>query len=390
MDAILLTVASHSFTDNTWSEAVRHAEAASFRHQVPHLGCVAHDKMHDVTRWLSPSPRPVSSSWSRDQACFLFHATAAELQDLPFQSLVALPAGARMSPAFLSTRGDFEVSFVARSEAMSSPQGTEIRVHLQPEADGHKLAKHQIHLTAFAGAHKDAVASSLPHLHQDDAVLRSIRSSHRWVEPEAGEGEGQEVLAGCNFGTPRSRITTKPHRSSLASRGEEEASSSTVVLTDIQEKHAEGKSHSQCLMELAFALASQPFVSFVEPRLEVKRRNYYIQTISQVTVPCTFPLASALTHLPPSTPCQSGQMKTHDTPFWDRGINGSGEVVGVADTGLDDSSCFFRDNVLGNVTRTAKDSTDYIIDHQQRKVISYVAYVDGKDEKGGHGQLAAS
>ena len=33
------------------------------------------------------------------------------------------------------------------------------------------------------------------------------------------------------------------------------------------------------------------------------------------------------------------------TPLWDLGLNGSGQVVGVADTGVDDESCFFYDEV---------------------------------------------
>lgn len=40
-----------------------------------------------------------------------------------------------------------------------------------------------------------------------------------------------------------------------------------------------------------------------------------------------------------------------ETPIRDVGLNGTGEVIGVTDTGLDDNSCFFRDDVHGMVPR---------------------------------------
>jgi hypothetical protein len=40
---------------------------------------------------------------------------------------------------------------------------------------------------------------------------------------------------------------------------------------------------------------------------------------------------------------QSGDAAKKSTPLWDRGLHGEGEVVGVADSGLDHQSCFFFD-----------------------------------------------
>lgn len=39
------------------------------------------------------------------------------------------------------------------------------------------------------------------------------------------------------------------------------------------------------------------------------------------------------------------------TPMRSAGLDGSGEVIGVTDTGLDDHSCFFRDDENGLVPR---------------------------------------
>ncbi|RNF21629.1 putative subtilisin-like serine peptidase [Trypanosoma conorhini] len=52
-------------------------------------------------------------------------------------------------------------------------------------------------------------------------------------------------------------------------------------------------------------------------------------------------------------------------PFWGGGINGSGELIGVADSGVDFDSCFFHDP-KESVTLYPK------VNHRHRKVVSFV------------------
>lgn len=42
---------------------------------------------------------------------------------------------------------------------------------------------------------------------------------------------------------------------------------------------------------------------------------------------------------------------TTETPMRDSGLDGTGQVIGLTDTGLDESSCFFRDDDYGSVPR---------------------------------------
>ncbi|CAM9286969.1 unnamed protein product, partial [Ectocarpus fasciculatus] len=70
--------------------------------------------------------------------------------------------------------------------------------------------------------------------------------------------------------------------------------------------------------------------------------------------------------------CQSGDAQS--APLQDGGLTGEGEIVGVADSGLNDWSCFFWDN-----------SDAYSTNRQRRKVIQYISYADGLDEVAGHG-----
>ncbi len=68
------------------------------------------------------------------------------------------------------------------------------------------------------------------------------------------------------------------------------------------------------------------------------------------------------------------------TPLWDLGLDGEGEIVGVADTGVDDRSCFFRDYDYGPTPRNNASSPS--VDSKYRKVVQYISYADGLDTEG--------
>ena len=60
------------------------------------------------------------------------------------------------------------------------------------------------------------------------------------------------------------------------------------------------------------------------------------------------------------------------------GLNGRDQVIGIADTGLDTTSCYF--------TTTEKSlAKDGSVQVSQRKVIQYVPYADSMDDEAGHG-----
>jgi hypothetical protein len=70
-------------------------------------------------------------------------------------------------------------------------------------------------------------------------------------------------------------------------------------------------------------------------------------------------------------------------PFGAAGLDGTGQIVGLADSGLDDLSCFFIDDSGTKTPRSTKDAPQTYSD--RRKVIQYVAYADSRDESEGHG-----
>jgi hypothetical protein len=54
--------------------------------------------------------------------------------------------------------------------------------------------------------------------------------------------------------------------------------------------------------------------------------------------------------------------------LWELGVTGAGEVIGVSDTGLDDSSCFFADAVHGPTPRGSWPNATGDVHTDRRKV----------------------
>jgi hypothetical protein len=78
---------------------------------------------------------------------------------------------------------------------------------------------------------------------------------------------------------------------------------------------------------------------------------------------------------------QSGSLGT--APFKDVGLNGSGEVVGVGDSGLDDKSCFFNG---ANINLPRGQEPNFAMP----KVVQYIAFADGvAGEANDHGTHVA-
>lgn len=78
----------------------------------------------------------------------------------------------------------------------------------------------------------------------------------------------------------------------------------------------------------------------------------------------------------------------NSTILYDGGLSGEGEVVIVADTGLDHDNCFFYDKIRGAAPNGR--STDIQPDMEQRKVVMYINdHGDSGDDVRGHGTHVA-
>lgn len=75
-------------------------------------------------------------------------------------------------------------------------------------------------------------------------------------------------------------------------------------------------------------------------------------------------------------------------PFTALKVDGSGVVVGISDTGIDETSCYFRDKSHGTVPRSSVSHP--VTDLKYRKVVQYITYSGSSgDYYSGHGSHVA-
>ena len=69
------------------------------------------------------------------------------------------------------------------------------------------------------------------------------------------------------------------------------------------------------------------------------------------------------------------------SPYTAAGLTGRGQLVGVADSGLNELSCFFTDDQSGRDVSPLL-IRDGRVDMGRRKVVQYISYADSFDEEG--------
>lgn len=70
------------------------------------------------------------------------------------------------------------------------------------------------------------------------------------------------------------------------------------------------------------------------------------------------------------------------------GLDGTGQIVGISDTGIDENSCYFKDARLGPVGRATVKNAYF--DLSRRKVVQYIDYSGSEgDYRSGHGSHVA-
>eukprot|EP00903_Cladosiphon_okamuranus_P005711 g5671.t1 len=167
------------------------------------------------------------------------------------------------------------------------------------------------------------------------------------VEARGKGGQGAATLAET-CGWDRNLVITHGRDDLLYLRGIHHA------------EHDEATSEA-CFIALVGFLSAQPEVMHIQPEARVEANNKVLTAYIEGGEPTETPMRSA-------------------------GLTGAGEVIGVTDTGLDDNSCFFRDDVLGLVPRTSMANAESHPEY--RKVIQYINFADGEDADG-HGTHVA-
>ncbi|KPA80543.1 subtilisin-like serine peptidase [Leptomonas pyrrhocoris] len=148
-----------------------------------------------------------------------------------------------------------------------------------------------------------------------------------------------------------------------------------------QQRHPATQRES-CLRDILMALAAHPAVRWVEEsyRWPEMLNKVVTKVIQQGS--CGSYSSRANAYAVDNTEAD------RNVPLWDRGLNGTGEIIAIGDSGLDTESCYFHDPA---------EAIAYYpqVNLRHRKVISYQAYVsadgvvDSTDRPKGHGTHVA-
>ncbi len=132
-------------------------------------------------------------------------------------------------------------------------------------------------------------------------------------------------------------------------------------------EHVDEKMRVQCIALLTASLANLPFVHHLALQRSPELFNFRARSITQSA--------------------QVGSDMSV-TPYTAAGLLGDGQVIAIADTGVDSFSCYFYDS-QGQVKPTSVASPYY--DTKYRKIIQYVynGCGDTSDAAGGHGTHVA-
>jgi hypothetical protein len=137
----------------------------------------------------------------------------------------------------------------------------------------------------------------------------------------------------------------------------------SVIIDNLHVIEESSVSPQDCYASLLSALALQNHVIDIRIRGKNTVSNDYTKGILQTSV------------------------RDYNYPYHAVGLNGTDQIVGIGDTGLDDSSCFMCMSDGSTVPRSSY--TEPTFDLTFRKVIQYIAYMNGHDTAKGHGSHVA-
>lgn len=222
----------------------------------------------------------------------------------------------------------------------------------------------------MSGLHHDLAAHSR---HLDDffwtSTKHSMKSSHNG-DRMLSQKSSEDVLASpaAAFDVASTRFKSAMSLSCDFSRADVTYLQSHISVSMDTSVH-----NSDCMLLLASVASLNPQVSHVSAYSS--ELNLETQNLKSVNADDVF------TNTTQDATDQNAWTQTGSgltTPYSDIGLDGSNQILGMIDTGVDDFSCFFVDDSGTPTTRTA--AADYatpITEPERRKVIQYVAWADG-------------
>jgi len=114
--------------------------------------------------------------------------------------------------------------------------------------------------------------------------------------------------------------------------------------------------HKSCIYQFLLSLSLQKCICTIQVQSKLNIFNHNIQWLVQTGV-------------------------KNEIPWYDKHIDGTNQVIGISDTGIDMDHCYFKNNNTSSLHYGEIDT----IDLDQRKIIQYDDFVNKVDYKYGHG-----
>jgi hypothetical protein len=134
-----------------------------------------------------------------------------------------------------------------------------------------------------------------------------------------------------------------------------------ILFTPNSQQHSSSSAYS-CLSALVSLMIHSPEIAKIAISFKLRTLNDYSRGIIQTGTP-------------------------GEELYSDMKLTGSGVIIGQADTGIDELSCYFIDPLLGQVPRSSLEAP--VTNHSYRKVIQYINYTSSGDVPSGHGTHTA-
>ncbi|CBN77323.1 Peptidase S8 and S53, subtilisin, kexin, sedolisin [Ectocarpus siliculosus] len=355
----LLTTAKDDFKGHvgafeaaaTWNgERLRHSQEET---RAPHLACARYGDGHEASsrlkQFLSPEAVRVVSHSEDHGACFFAsasHAQAAAIvedqEQFGLENFSPFPSPLKLAPGLVDhTESHDEAEEEARSsglDRLSARHGARMR---KPNVEGLS-----VELTPGTLAARSSEAKSFINHMLGDLMSASVdlHSTNFWSDPGMdGAGEHLSSPAGAVRARDWRKAASVVHElSEAASTGPGDicswnrifvhhAGDDSLLVSGLDHLLFSGRGaggsheeestelHVACFMGLVSFLAGRPEVLRVSPRPTKRVLNAAARGVIQS--------ASAT-----------------DTPLTDAGLDGTGEIIQVIDSGLDETSCYFIDD----------------------------------------------
>ncbi|CAM9868950.1 unnamed protein product, partial [Ascophyllum nodosum] len=416
----LRTTAIHDFDghDPAFQAAVRWDRRRlrdKFSHQrAPYLACAEYgegrEAMNRLKEFLSPEAVRPASNTAETGACFIVTASNAQATSISAHgeqfwllSVGPVPSALKLAPGLLDHNNDG-----SSSERLATTHGKGMRmanvVGLNVELAPGTLRMHAPEAMSFAKSLLEDLASK-----SLDLQIGNVWSDPTMVGADhhpsnGGAWRAREWIRAADVVEELTEaVDTSPSDiCSWDSTAIHQASDNVLTVSGVDHLLASGRGaggqgeeavelHMACFMGLVSFLASRPEVLRVAPKHKRRLLN-----------------AAARANIQTAT--------VTSTPLTDAGLDGTGEVIQVVDSGLDETSCFFIDDdgekiehghyfeelawtvryfwtVSSNYLYSSDTDVhevfnggDFVYDTSRRKVIQYINLVKSDSEPGSHGE----